>query len=293
MAIITGPWRGQLSNKGERIRIEDSLGKEADDITYSDQGDWARRRAEDDSGILSGEQGWKWDNPADGGGASLELVHSGVSNKYGQNWSAGSSLTPGEVNSVASRDTPPLVMDIKHVPAIPRGGQRVTVSAKFMDAKDDEISGALHWRVSTRNPENFNVLPMRDGGQDGDLDAGDGTFAAQIPGQVDGTVIEFYVEASDGNNARTWPAPSDNAGRQQANALFQFDDEFYAGTQPIYRLVMTVEEDEDFRFGEFNAGSDAQKNVTLIARQGSDIDIRYQCGLRVRGAGSRGRNPAQ
>ena len=291
VAIITGPWRGQLSNKGERIRIEDSLGKEVDDITYSDQGDWAWRRAEDDSGILSGEQGWKWENPADGGGASLELVHSGVSNKYGQNWSAGSSLTPGEVNSVASRDTPPLVMDIKHVPAIPRGGQSVTVSAEFMDAKDDEISGALHWRVSTRNPGDFNVLPMRDGGQDGDLDAGDGTFAAQVPGQVDGTVIEFYVEASDGDNARTWPAPSDNSGRQQANALFQFDDEFYAGTQPIYRLVMTVEEDEDFRFEEFNAGSDAQKNVTLIARQGSDIDIRYQCGLRVRGAGSRGRNP--
>ncbi|MCP4848560.1 MAG: tandem-95 repeat protein [Verrucomicrobiaceae bacterium] len=291
VAIITGPWRGQLSNRGERIRIVDSLGKEADDITYSDQGDWARRRAEDDSGILSGEEGWKWDSPADGGGASLELIHLGLPNKYGQNWSAGTALSPGAVNSIDSRDTPPLVMDVKHAPAIPRGGQGVTVSAEFIDAEGDQISGTLYWRVSTRNPGQFNALPMRDEGRDGDLNAGDGTFAAQIPGQEDGTVIEFYVEASDGDHSRTWPAPSDNAGRQQANALFQFDDEFYSGDQAIYRLVMTVEEDEDFRFGEFNAGSDAQKNVTLIARQGSDFDIRYQCGLRVRGAGSRGRNP--
>ena len=285
--IITGPWRGQLSNSGERIRIEDSLGKEADDITYSDQGDWARRRAQSDGG----EEGWQWDNPADGGGASLELVNAELSNKYGQNWAAGSSLTPGAVNSVASLNTAPLVMNVKHLPAIPRGGQSVTVSADFIDTGGNEISGVLHWRVSTRNPGQFNVLPMRDEGGDGDLDAGDGTFAAQIPGQVDGTVIEFYVEATEGDHSRTWPAASDNSGGQQANALFQFDDEFYDGNQPIYRLVMTVEEDGDFRFDEFNAGSDAQKNVTLIARQGSDIDIRYQCGLRVRGAGSRGRNP--
>ena len=37
-------------------------------------------------------------------------------------------------------------------------------------------------------------------------------------------------------------------------------------------MVMPVEEDEAFRFGAFNAGSDAQKNVTLMARQGTDID---------------------
>jgi hypothetical protein len=286
-SIVTGPWRGRLSNSGERIRIEDALGKEADDITYSDQGDWARRRAENDGG----EEGWQWDNPADGGGAALELVNTALSNKYGQNWAAGSSLTPGAGNSVASLDTPPLVVDVEHAPAIPRSDQAVTVSADFKDTEGDELSGVLHWRRSTGNPGAFNVTPMSDDGLGGDREAGDGRFAAQIPGQADGTVIEFYVEASDGGNSRTWPAPSDNAGRQQANALFQFDDERYAGGQPIYRLVMTVEEDEDFRFGAFNGGSDAQKNVTLIARQGSDIDIRYQCGLRVRGAGSRGRNP--
>ncbi len=285
--IVTGPWKGRLSNSGERIRLEDALGNEADDITYSDQGDWARRRAQNDGG----EEGWQWDNPADGGGASLELINSGLSNKYGQNWVAGSSLTPGAANSVSFLNTPPLVSDVEHAPAIPRSDQAVTVNADFKDTEGDELSGVLHWRISTGNPGSFNVTSMSDDGRNGDGDAGDGTFAAQIPGQADGTVIEFYVEASDGENSRTWPAPSDNTGRQRANALFQFDDELYTGNQPIYRLVMTVEEDEDFRFGAFNAGSNAQKNVTLIARQGSDVDIRYQCGLRVRGAGSRGRNP--
>ncbi|MED5585660.1 MAG: Ig-like domain-containing protein [Verrucomicrobiota bacterium] len=291
VALLAGPWRGQLSNRGERIRIEDSLGKEADELTYSDQGDWARRRAEDDPGVLSGEEGWKWDTPADGRGASLELVNDTLSNKYGQNWSAGSSPTPGAVNSVASRDTAPLVLKVKHVPAIPGSGQDVTVSAQLLDNDGNQIAGMLHWRVSERNPGDFNVLPMRDDGSQGDLAAGDGTFAAVVPGQPADTVIEFYVEATNGEYSRTWPAASDDTGRQQANALFQFDDETYEGNQPIYRLVMPVEEDEAFRFGAFNAGSDAQKNVTLIARQGTDIDVRYQCGLRIRGAGSRGRNP--
>ena len=289
--LLAGPWRGQLSNRGERIRILDSLGNEADDLAYSDQGDWARRRAEDDNGILSGEEGWKWESSADGGGGSLELINDALSNKYGQNWSSASPPSPGAVNSVASSDTAPLVWKVQHLPAIPRSGQNVTVSAQFIDNDDDEITGMLYWRVSERNPGQFNVVPMRDDGSQGDLSAGDATFSAVIPGQPADTVIEFYVESADGENSRTWPAASDDEGRQQANALFQFDDEVYEGNQPIYRLVMPVEEDEAFRFGEFNAGSDAQKNVTLIARQGSDIDVRYQCGLRIRGAGSRSRNP--
>ena len=39
--------------------------------------------------------------------------------------------------------------------------------------------------------------------------------------------------------------------------------------------------------GAWNRQSDAQLNVTFISRQGADTDVRYRCGLRVRGAGSR------
>ena len=78
---LIGPWTGQLSNRGERIRIKDSYGETVDDITYSDQGDWANRVAETDQDILSNETGWKWNSLADGGGASIQLINNALSNK--------------------------------------------------------------------------------------------------------------------------------------------------------------------------------------------------------------------
>ena len=102
-------------------------------------------------------------------------------------------------------------------------------------------------------------------------------------------MIEFYINSTNGDLTRKWP----NFGNLDNGpcALFQFDDNIYSGNQPVYRLVMSIREDRDFRFRNFNSGSDAQKNATLIVRQGDDFDIRYQCGVRVRGAGSRTRNP--
>ena len=288
---VIGPWSGQLSDRGERIRIKDALGEEVDDVTYSDQGDWASRRAEDDDRILNGESGWKWTSRADGGGASLELVNLDVSNKHGQNWEPSQSPTPGKQNSVFSTDAAPLILNVKHAPAIPRSGDTVTISADIKDNGNENITTILNWRVSALDPDEFIQARMRDDGKNGDEESGDGTFTAQVPAQDDGTIVEFYIRANDDQSERGWPEASGEEGQQQANALFQFDDERYDGNQPIYRLVMSVREDQDFRFRNFNSGSDAQKNATLIAKQGQDYDIRYQCGVRVRGAGSRTRNP--
>ena len=288
---VIGPWSGRLSDRGERIRIKDALGKEVDDVTYSDQGDWAFRQAEDSEQILNGESGWKWTSGADGGGASLELVNLDVSNKHGQNWLPSQSPTPGKQNSVFSNDAAPMILNVKHDPAIPRSGETVTISADIKDNKDETIRAILNWRVSALDPDDFLQVEMKDDGRNGDKESGDGTFTAQVPAQNDGTVVEFYIKSYDGKSERDWPKSTGQDGQQQANALFQFDDESYEGNQPIYRLVMSVREDQDFRFRNFNSGSDAQKNVTLIAKQGQDYDIRYQCGVRVRGAGSRTRNP--
>jgi len=288
---VIGPWSGQLSDRGERIRIKDALGEEVDDVTYSDQGDWASRRAEDNERILNGESGWKWTSRADGGGESLELVNLNLSNKHGQNWTPSQSPTPGKQNSFFSTDAAPLILNVKHAPVIPRSEDTVTISADIKDNENENIKAILNWRVSALEPDEFIQAEMRDDGKNGDEKSGDGTFTAQVPAQDDGAVVEFYIRANDYKSEREWPQASGEEGQQQANALFQFDDERYDGNQPIYRLVMSVREDRDFRFRNFNSGSDAQKNATLIAKQGQDYDIRYQCGLRVRGAGSRTRNP--
>jgi hypothetical protein len=74
---------------------------------------------------------------------------------------------------------------------------------------------------------------------------------------------------------------------QEANALFQVDDEFYAGTQPIYRLILKASD----RDGLVGGVDRVQRNATLIAVEGADTQIRYNCDLRRRGASSFGSSP--
>ena len=286
---LIGPWTGQLSNRGERIRIKDSYGETVDDITYSDQGDWATRIEETDQNILRNETGWKWTSLADGGGASLQLINNTISNRHGQNWSVDKSPTPGNDNENSTEGFAPLILNVSHNPPVPNSEQPVLITARLKSLDESSNVAHLFWRVSAINGSPFNKAQMFDNATGGDVEANDNIFSAVIPPQEDGTVIEFYIISGDEGVTRTWPnfGNIDNAPA----ALFQFDNNVYSGNQPVYRLIMSVREDRDFRFRNFNSSSDAQKNATFIVKQGEDYDVRYQCGVRVRGAGSRTRNP--
>ncbi|MGB9603114.1 MAG: CotH kinase family protein, partial [Limisphaerales bacterium] len=110
---------------------------------------------------------------------------------------------------------------------------------------------------------------------------------------------EFYVQASDINgNSRTYPGPvletngpnnTFGTAIQSANALFQVDDEVISNTMPSVRLVMTAT--DRATFPPSNRSSDAEFNCTMIATDGGGTAVRYSCGVRVRGAGTRGRTP--
>ncbi|MEZ5301733.1 MAG: lamin tail domain-containing protein [Verrucomicrobiales bacterium] len=287
---VVGPWTGNLSNSGEEIRLVDFNGDTADRVEYFDQGDWAVRRRGPNDG---GHRGWVWENLADGGGRSLELITLSLSNNAGQNWapSAADGGTPGAANSVAAANIAPLIRDAGHSPAVPTSADPIYFTARI----EDEEAGAavaLFWRShSNTSPGSFVALPMADDGQSGDGAAGDGVFGTSIPPQPNGLVIEFYFRAGDvGGRSRTWPGPTDESGTQGANCLLQVDNENYAGGQPIYRMILSGTERDEF-FNGFNAGSDAQMNATFIASYGGQTALRYVGGTRRRGAGSRGRSP--
>jgi VCBS repeat-containing protein len=282
-SLIVGPWTGGLSNRGERIRLTDNLGNQSDDITYSDQGDWAQRVSVTDGG----EQGWIWVANHDGGGSSLELINPNISNKNGQNWAPSPAPTPGAVNSNIVADTAPLISDVKHRPAVPKSTESVTITAKLKDTADVTLTATLYSRVSTASPGAFTSRPMFDDGLHGDGAASDGEFGVILQPSANSTIIEFYVRASDGTNLRTWPAPT-NTG-QNANALFQFDNESFTAHIPIYRTIIS-QADED-RFPFTNRASNAEMNTTFIADNCGDISVRYLCGMRIRGASSRNDTP--
>ncbi|MEN8785645.1 MAG: Ig-like domain-containing protein [Akkermansiaceae bacterium] len=282
---VLGNWTGKLSNSSERIRLIDDNGEEVDEVRYYDQGDWARRARVS----VGNEPGWVWISPADGRGSSLELINPALSNKQGQNWgfSTANLTTPGAANSAAADNSAPLILDLEHRPAIPTSSDPIGIVAELRDESGETIDGTLYYRVSAQNPGVFQTMPMLDNGANYDDEAGDGIYGAMLPPQPNGTVIEFYVESSDGANTRTWPAPADNG--QTANALLQVDDEANTFDHAFYRVIMPVSEFNQWR--GIRRESNAQMNTTVILNDGSGPDIRYSAGMRVRGAGSRNHTP--
>jgi hypothetical protein len=206
-------------------------------------------------------------------------------------------------------------VDVDHLPIIPGVDDSVTVSARIIDEASSGVTAALRYRVDTSTYEDestyrrgdtldYEVVWMFDDGAHDDGPAGDGVYAAQIPAQRDGTIVEFYLQVGDaGGSSRTWPSPSimDGAYEQITNAFYQVNDLFAQdftwtpGRQPIYYVIM-AETDKgrlldigDREGGEHN--SDAQMNATFVSADGVDIKVRHNLGIRNRGHGSRNDPP--
>ena len=313
--LAVGGWVGRLSNSGEDVELVDDQSVRIDQVGYGDEGDWARRAL---GPLDHTHRGWRWSDDHDGDGKSLELLNLEMPNEHGQNWAASlvSGGTPGAVNSVASANIAPLVIEVEHFPLIPSSSDVVTVTARIIDESAGGVTATVYYRgdtsaytegVYTYNTGGYSSVVMLDDGAHGDGEAGDGLYGAIIDNpsaQANGTVVEFYVQASDvGANTRTWPAPVivDDTPMQAANLLYQVDDSFdpdwVPGSPPIYYLIMTEAEraelqdigDDGAWSGE--ASSNAQMNSTFISTDGVDLKIRYNVGLRNRGKSSRATPP--
>ena len=285
---VVGGWLGRLSNSRDEVELEDPSGNQVNLVAYADEGDWAFR-------IATGE-GWDWSCPADGFGSSLELRQAGLPNGNGQNWASSTVIegTPGAVNSIAVANLPPMILDVTHFPAVPRSTNSVTILARLVDENTTGLTVTLWHRDATTLP-GFTSVPMLDNGLNNDGTAGDGIYGVVLPPQANRTITEFYVEASDTlSNTRTWPAAADIGGGtfvQDANAMFQVDDEAYTGKQAIYRMVMRAGDLSELNSRTDQAGGRTKRNVTFITIEGGDVQIRHNCATRRRGASSFGRNP--
>ena len=313
---VIGGWERRLRNRGEAIELVNAGGIRIDRVRYADEGDWAQRQLGLEDPPNSGFRGWEWSNAHDGDGNSLELINPALSNEYGQNWKASlvSNGTPGVINSVDACDIAPMIVDVTHFPAIPSSIDPVTVTARVIDELASGVTVTLYYRDDQSSyvpgvyphsaPNAFTSVAMADDGAHGDGEADDGIYGAEIPAQSDGTIIEFYIEASDTNaNSRTWPPPSiiDSVPEQVTNVLYHVDDSFDPNwspeMQPIYYTILTdAEKALLLDFGDNCPGlpegyeacrTDAQVNATFISIDGADFEMRYNVGMRIRGASSR------
>ena len=178
--------------------------------------------------------------------------------------------SPGAPNSTARTNIAPIITGVAHSPVIPGATDPVTISARLIDERSPGLGLTVYYRnATTTTPPAFTAAVMFDDGAHGDGSAFDGIFGAVLPAQSVGTVIEFYLVASDPEgNTRTFPnvIPPANSTRT-ANLLYQVDDGAYAGSQPLYRVIMTeMERDELYQIGRGcpSMDSDAQMNATWI-----------------------------
>ncbi|HET6408472.1 MAG TPA: lamin tail domain-containing protein [Chthoniobacteraceae bacterium] len=295
---FVGGWSGQLSNSSNRVTLRDSLGVIKDDVAYSDDGDWSVRQR--DVVLDFGHRGWDWESPADGFGRSLELINPGFDNQVGQNWLASvpAEGTPGAPNSVASNDIAPVILDVGHFPLLPKSTDSVSITARFVDDHALQVTGLLHYRND--GVAEWSTTPLLDDGAHGDGLAGDGVFGATLLPQANGTIVEFYLSATDSSNiSRTWPAPGrdeNGVAVQEANCLYQVDDAVYAGAMPIYRMIMRAADRAELTqintnnppiSGLDQTYSHARMNTTFVTSDGTGLELRYRCGARNRGNGSR------
>lgn len=297
-AKLYSGWTGKLSNAGELLRLKDADGKTQDEVEYSDEGNWADRIT---GPIHYNMSGWIWDNRHDGGGHSLELRNPYASNKRGQNWTASAEVngTPGQQNSAYTTDVAPFIKDVSHSPAIPKSSEPIQILAEIEDDTDRPPANAyLRWRVD--GAATFEQTDMLDDGLQDDGKPENFVYGATIPPQPNGTIIEFYIQASDEVRTRTWPKNTNfNPSERGANCLFMVTDtSLDTSNVPSYRLIMTQAE-YDKQSRQNIPGNDSLRrywstfmvNATFISTHENRSKVRYQAGVRYRGSGSRNNNP--
>ena len=182
--------------------------------------------------------------------------------------------TPGARNSRYATNAPPAITAVRHAPVLPAAGQPVVLTARVTDP-DGLTSVLLKYRLDPG--PTYTTAAMADDGTGGDAVGGDGVFTATIPGQAAGTMIAFYVQATDqAAPAATATFPSDAPARQ---GLVRVGEMQPVGNFPVYRLWMTQ--------ATMNKWNNALKldnspnDVTFVL---NDERVIYNAGARYKGS---------
>jgi len=177
--------------------------------------------------------------------------------------------TPGRPNSAAVGNLGPTYAGFEHVPAVPAAQAPVPVSVVASDP-DGVASVVVRYRADG-GP--WQSAPMAD-------EAG-GRFTGLLPGQAAGTVVQLYVEGTDGLGAATaFPA-----GGAASRALYQVDDGL-AGDGVLHDLrIVMLGEDSDWLFAPANLMSNDYLGATVVL---DEREVFHDVGVRLKGS-ERGR----
>jgi hypothetical protein len=142
--------------------------------------------------------------------------------------------TPGARNSRLVTNAPPAITDVQHSPVLPAAAESIVFTAR-VDDPDGVAAVQLSYRLDPQT--SYTTVAMNDSGVAGDAVPGDGLFTATIAGRAAGTVIAFYVQATDGflpSGTALFPATAPTR-----ECLVRVGEVEPTGNFPVYRLWMT------------------------------------------------------
>ncbi len=177
-------YSGNLSNSGETVTLSDAALAVVDTVSYLDTGDWP--------------------TTPDGFGPSLELRGLLSDNTDPLNWGASTVTggTPKAVNSLNGTAPLPQVKNLTVTPLRPDPGQSVTISGKLPAG-----STATTLTYKLMYGADVTVPFLDDAASPGG--AGDGVYAATLPGQGAGLLVRYRINATSGGVDFSAPAAGD------------------------------------------------------------------------------------
>ena len=191
------------------------------------------------------------------------------------------SGTPGCRNSCYQPNIGPTLTELQHTPVVPIPGEPVTVSVKASDP--DGIAGVM-----------LRYRPDNGSWQSTDMSRSEDRFVARIPGHPSHILVQFYVEALDGQGFRACCPTAGEESFAQYRVL-KTDSGAYTrwprveSTGPFaprntgvfnYRIVMR-DEQTNFLFEPTNRMSNEHLGATLIV---NERDVYYDIGVRLKGS---------
>ena len=173
--------------------------------------------------------------------------------------------TPGARNSRYSPNIGPTFNGLQHQPPVPQPDQPVLISVKASDP-DGVASCLLNWRAGTGN---WNELAMQL--------RPDGRYAANLPGLAAGTLVQFYVAASDALSATSF-CPAAGPG---SRAFCKVDDGQIVNPKlRNFRILMRPAE-VGLLHAPTNVLSNERLGATVIY---GEEEIFYDVGVRLKGS---------
>ncbi len=185
--------------------------------------------------------------------------------------------TPGRQNTAYVANRGPDILDVRHAPVVPAGGQTITVTARVAD-NDGVKSVTLNYRYE--NTTAFTSAPMTDDGAGDDKIAGDGIYTAAIRGSASAQMRAFYITASDGTATTRFPTKLEpSAEVPERTCLIRVGDPAASSRVATYRVWMS-----DGVVNAFRARPNLSNELLDCTFVYNDTDVFYNCGIRMRGS---------